>query len=127
MTGSISATIPDVYKRQGPKVEEFTREKRIDIYSEYAPTIYALTAAINTKDHYTFNHSKNVAYYASELGYACGLNDDSVEIIREAALLHDIGKIGIPESILNKPGKLTEQEMCIRDSSLYHKQEHKPA
>lgn len=89
---------------------EITREKRIDIYTEYAPTIYALTAAINTKDHYTFNHCKNVAYYASELAYACGLNDDSVEIIREAALLHDIGKIGIPESILNKPGKLTDEE-----------------
>jgi len=97
----------------GPKAEVFTREKRIDIYSEYAPTIYALTAAINTKDHYTFNHSKNVAYYASELGYACGLNDDSVEIIREAALLHDIGKIGIPESILNKPGRLTPEEYEI--------------
>lgn len=92
---------------------EITREKRIDIYSEYAPTIYALTAAINTKDHYTFSHSKNVAYYASELGYACGMNDDSVEIIREAALLHDIGKIGIPEPILNKPGKLTEAEFEI--------------
>ncbi len=92
---------------------EITREKRIDIYSEYAPTIYALTAAINTKDHYTFSHSKNVAYYASELGYACGMNDDSVEIIREAALLHDIGKIGIAESILNKPGRLTEEEFTI--------------
>ncbi len=108
-----ACTSDTVRSTGGPKVEEFTREKRIDIYSEYAPTIYALTAAINTKDHYTFNHSKNVAYYASELGYACGLNDDSVEIIREAALLHDIGKIGIPESILNKPGKLTEQEFEI--------------
>lgn len=83
---------------------------RQDVYSEYAPTIYALTAAIDTKDHYTFDHSNNVAYYACELGYAFGLNDDSVEILREAALLHDIGKIGIPEHILNKPGLLTDKE-----------------
>jgi len=87
-----------------------------DIYSGYASTIYALAAAIDAKDHYTFSHSKNVEYYASELGYACGLNDDSVEIIREAALLHDIGKIGISENILNKPGRLTQDEFEIMKS-----------
>ncbi|MGI6730698.1 MAG: HD domain-containing phosphohydrolase [Anaerovoracaceae bacterium] len=87
--------------------------KKEDIYSEYAVTIYALTAAIDTKDHYTFSHSKNVAYYATELAYAYGLNQESVEIIREAALLHDIGKIGVPEHILNKPGKLTPDEYEI--------------
>ena len=105
----IACTANTMASEQSEK-REITRERRIDIYSEYAPTIYALTAAINTKDHYTFNHSKNVAYYSSELGYACGMSDDSVEIIREAALLHDIGKIGIAESILNKPGRLTEEE-----------------
>ena len=80
------------------------------VYSGYASTIYALTAAIDTKDHYTFNHSKNVAYYASALAAAYGMNQESIEIVREAALLHDIGKIGVPEHILNKPGRLTEEE-----------------
>lgn len=84
-----------------------------DIYSEYAPTIYALTAAIDTKDHYTFSHSKNVAYYASRLAAESDLGDDFVELIREAALLHDIGKIGIPENVLNKPGRLTDEEYEI--------------
>ncbi|MBR0598871.1 HD domain-containing phosphohydrolase [Sinanaerobacter chloroacetimidivorans] len=93
--------------------EKELSEHKADIYSEYAPTIYALTAAIDTKDHYTFNHSKSVAYYATELAYAYGMNSDCVEIIREAALLHDIGKIGIPEQILNKPGKLTPEEYEI--------------
>lgn len=88
-------------------------EQRQEIYSEYASTIFALTATIDTKDHYTFNHSKNVTYYAAELGYACGMNDDSVEMLKEAGLLHDIGKIGIPENILNKPGKLTSEEYDI--------------
>lgn len=82
-------------------------------YSSYASTIYALTAAIDTKDHYTFQHSENVAYYASELAYAYGLSDDNVDIIREAALLHDVGKIGITEDILNKEGKLTPEEYEI--------------
>ena len=83
---------------------------REGIYSEYASTIFALTAAIDTKDHYTFNHSKNVAEYATKLARAYGLNKESVSIIEEAALLHDIGKIGIPESILNKPGRLGADE-----------------
>jgi putative nucleotidyltransferase with HDIG domain len=105
-----------VYTGSEPKVEYKVKdfpERRENIYSEYAPTIYALTAAIDTKDHYTFSHSRNVAYYATELAYAYGMNADCVEIVREATLLHDIGKIGIPEQILNKPGKLTEEEYRV--------------
>ncbi len=82
-------------------------------YGENASTIYALTAAIDAKDHYTFQHSQNVAYYAGELGKAAGLDNDLVEIVKEAGLLHDIGKIGIREDILNKPGKLTMEEYEI--------------
>ena len=83
------------------------------IYQEYESTIYALTAAIDAKDHYTFSHSNNVAYYATALASALGMNEDMIEIIRQAALLHDVGKIGIPEYILNKEGKLTDEEYEI--------------
>lgn len=92
---------------------EGKQEQRKSAYKEYASTIYALTAAIDTKDHYTFNHSKNVAYYAGELAKIYGLDQNCIDIVREAGLLHDIGKIGIPENILNKPGKLTEDEYEI--------------
>ncbi|MDP4109380.1 MAG: diguanylate cyclase [Bacillota bacterium] len=84
-----------------------------NVYSGYASTIYALTAAIDAKDHYTFNHSKNVEYYSTCMAMALNLNEDLVEIIREAALLHDVGKIGVPEKILNKLGKLTSEEYEI--------------
>lgn len=90
--------------------KRYARKNLQDVYSEYAPTIYALTAAIDAKDHYTFKHSENVAYYATRLASALGLDEDSVEIINEAALLHDVGKIGVSESILNKPGALTNDE-----------------
>ena len=83
---------------------------RAHIYREYETTIYALTAAIDAKDHYTFSHSNNVLYYATALAAALGMNEDMIEIIRQAALLHDVGKIGIPEYILNKPGRLTDEE-----------------
>lgn len=79
-------------------------------YNEHAGTIYALTAAIDAKDHYTFQHSQNVAYYASELAKAAGMSNDIIEITREAGLLHDIGKIGVDEDILNKPERLTVHE-----------------
>lgn len=75
--------------------------------------IYALTAAIDAKDHYTFDHSKNVARYAACLALAVGLNEEQVYTIYSAGLLHDIGKISIPEDVLNKKGALTEQEYSL--------------
>ena len=79
-------------------------------YTEHASTIYALTAAIDARDRYTFQHSINVAYYAAELAKAANMPKDLVEMVHEAGLLHDIGKIGIPETILNKPARLTFDE-----------------
>ncbi|MHC1786940.1 MAG: HD domain-containing phosphohydrolase [Christensenellales bacterium] len=78
-----------------------------------AQTIYALTAAIDVKDHYTYQHSQNVSIYAAQLAESIGLDPEHVEIIRQAGLLHDVGKIGIPESILGKQGKLTNEEFAI--------------
>ena len=78
--------------------------------NEYWSTIYALTAAIDAKDHYTFNHSENVAKYAVAFAKKLAFSNEIVENIRQAALLHDIGKISIPEHILNKPGRLNEEE-----------------
>jgi diguanylate cyclase (GGDEF)-like protein/putative nucleotidyltransferase with HDIG domain len=78
-----------------------------------AQTIYALTAAIDVKDHYTYQHSQNVSLYASQLADNIGLDPEHVEIIRQAGLLHDVGKIGIPESILGKQGELTVEEYAI--------------
>jgi diguanylate cyclase (GGDEF)-like protein/putative nucleotidyltransferase with HDIG domain len=72
--------------------------------------IYALAATVDAKDHYTYGHSKKVSEYAVALAEALGLPRDRIATIRAAALLHDIGKIGVPDSILNKQGPLTEAE-----------------
>lgn len=82
-------------------------------YEQIAPTIYALAAAIDAKDSYTFEHSIHVSEYAVLLAKKIGLSNDEVRIAKEAGLLHDIGKIGIPESILKKQGRLTDEEFAI--------------
>ena len=104
-----------VESTSGVTIVDAHREKQ-NIYLEYAPTIYALTAAIDAKDHYTFTHSENVAYYATKLAIGCGYDSELVEIINEAALLHDIGKIGISENILKKSSKLSDEEYQIMQS-----------
>jgi diguanylate cyclase (GGDEF)-like protein/putative nucleotidyltransferase with HDIG domain len=79
-------------------------------YHNALAMISALTAAIDAKDHYTCSHSKNVAHYSAALAVAAGLNGYQVRMIYTAGLLHDIGKISVPESVLNKTGKLTDTE-----------------
>lgn len=92
--------------------EGYTRDL-INSRPNFAATIYALTAAIDAKDHYTFGHSQKVAEYATILASKLSLDKSHIEIIKEAALLHDIGKIGIPEHILTKTGRLTNEEYDI--------------
>jgi diguanylate cyclase (GGDEF)-like protein/putative nucleotidyltransferase with HDIG domain len=72
--------------------------------------IYALAATVDAKDHYTYGHSKKVSDYAVAVGEAMGLPQDRIDIVRAAGLLHDIGKVGIPDSILNKKGTLNDEE-----------------
>ena len=86
-----------------------------DFYSEpaYATTVYALTAAIDAKDRYTFGHSQRVADYSVLLAEALKLDPSHIMILKEAALLHDIGKIGIPEHVLNKTQRLTDDELGV--------------
>lgn len=73
----------------------------------------ALVQAIDEKDEYTNGHSLRVSVYSVLLAQGLFWNPDDIEQLRIAALLHDIGKIGVPDSILNKPNKLTEDEFDI--------------
>ncbi|MBS3988000.1 MAG: diguanylate cyclase [Erysipelothrix sp.] len=73
-------------------------------------TVYALTAAIDAKDHFTFGHSQRVARYACAIAEEMNASKEEVELIRTASLLHDIGKIGVPESILTKQTALSDEE-----------------
>ncbi|OGF67151.1 MAG: hypothetical protein A2Y62_08900 [Candidatus Fischerbacteria bacterium RBG_13_37_8] len=70
----------------------------------------ALTAAIEAKDSYTDGHVQRTSYYAEKVARELKLNEELVESIKYASILHDIGKIGVPETILTKPGPLTDEE-----------------
>ncbi|TET27046.1 MAG: diguanylate cyclase, partial [Dehalococcoidia bacterium] len=72
--------------------------------------IYALAATVDAKDHYTYGHSKKVSEHTVAMAEALGLPKDRVATIRTAALLHDIGKISVSDSILNKEESLSEDE-----------------
>ncbi|MGB7131169.1 MAG: HD domain-containing phosphohydrolase, partial [Candidatus Sulfotelmatobacter sp.] len=73
-------------------------------------TIEALALAIEAKDHTTHTHLQRVRTYAIEIAKEIGLSPDEIEALRAAALLHDIGKLAVPEHIINKPGRLTPEE-----------------
>src|SRR5262249_38691666 len=73
-------------------------------------TVTSLAFAIDAKDHYTQGHSQKVAAYAALIAEALGMSEAEVEEIRLGAVLHDIGKVGIPENILNKNGPLNSEE-----------------
>ncbi|MEN3329060.1 MAG: hypothetical protein V7638_3867 [Acidobacteriota bacterium] len=73
-------------------------------------TIEALATAINAKDRLTFDHVRRVQIYAMGLGRLAGCSELEIRALEEGALLHDVGKIGVPDNILGKAGKLTADE-----------------
>jgi diguanylate cyclase (GGDEF)-like protein/putative nucleotidyltransferase with HDIG domain len=81
-----------------------------DVARLHLRTIEALALAIEAKDHTTHKHLQRVRVYAVEIAKELGIAEEEIEALRAAALLHDIGKLAVPEHIINKPGRLTPEE-----------------
>jgi len=75
--------------------------------------IFALANAVEAKDAYTEGHTERVGALADEVGRLAGLDDETREALRQGGVLHDIGKIGIPNEIINKAGRLTDKERIV--------------
>ncbi len=82
----------------------------VSLENAYRSTLTALTSALEARDLETAGHSERVVRFSLRLGLALGLNATQMKSLEFGALLHDIGKIGVPDSILRKPAKLTEEE-----------------
>ena len=91
------------------KLDEKTRQ----IQRMTFQTVETIANTIDAKDDYTKGHSRRVADYSAEIARELGFDADKVENIRYIGLLHDIGKIGVPDAVLNKPGKLTPAEFDL--------------
>jgi putative nucleotidyltransferase with HDIG domain len=79
----------------------------------YLDTIRSLASAIDAKDPYTRGHSERVAALSVEIGRELGLDAAALQALEYAGVLHDIGKIGVPEQVLRKPGRLTPEEVTL--------------
>ena len=111
------STGPEAFEEIYRRLEQFTRSLEQDaggspngLPPAVVETVTSLALAIDAKDHYTQGHSQKVSAYAAMIAQELGLSQEEVEEIRLAALLHDIGKVGIPEIILNKSGPLDAAE-----------------
>ena len=83
-------------------------------YKQFTDQIVStISGAIDAKDPYTEGHSRRVADFSEKIGRRLGLDDKACEQLHYTALLHDIGKIGVPDNILKKPGRLTDEEFDV--------------
>ena len=112
------STGPDAFDEIYRRLEQFTRsliehgdgDAGDPVPPAVVDTVTSLALAIDAKDHYTQGHSQKVSAYSVMIAHALRMNQAEVEEIRLAGLLHDIGKVGIPETILNKSGPLDATE-----------------
>ena len=101
------------FQRQLKKISEELDDAERDLRKSYLITIKTLALTLESKDPYTKGHSTRVTEYALAVAEQLGFSESEKEIIRNAGILHDIGKISISDSILQKPDKLTKDEYAI--------------
>ncbi|RJQ41807.1 MAG: response regulator [Gaiellales bacterium] len=100
------------------RLEETVKERTDELRETFVGAMSSLAEALDAKDPYTNGHSKRVTEISVVLATELGLDESQIEKIRMAGDLHDIGKIGIPEAILNKRGKLSDEEFeCVKSHS----------
>lgn len=106
----VGAVLYDEINRKNDEYVKELDEKSKQIQRMTLQTIETIANTIDAKDEYTKGHSRRVAEYAAQIATKLNMTEEEILNIRYIALLHDIGKIGIPDSVLNKPFSLTEAE-----------------
>ena len=105
-----AAKLYDRIMKDGEKNGRKLAEKTEQVQRSTVQIVRTIAHVLDARDGYTQGHSMRVSVYATIIARELGMSSEEVENIRNVALLHDIGKIGIPDAVLNKPGKLTDEE-----------------
>lgn len=95
------------------EIKHFRLQKTTESLEDSNSIIMAIANTVEAKDSVTNGHVNRVSYWAQRLGMKLGLSQEELDLLKKGAALHDIGKIGIPDNILNKPGALTREEFEI--------------
>jgi diguanylate cyclase (GGDEF)-like protein/putative nucleotidyltransferase with HDIG domain len=109
----VCALVPSMVAAALRSENRLVEQQRDELEQSYLTTIAALAAALDAKDRHTEAHSRETAALARAVGRRLGLEADDLQFLEYGALLHDIGKIGIPGYILNKSGPLDDEEAAI--------------
>lgn len=112
------AGVDDFWGKPGSRWEAFNRIQSILQLKSYIDqqaesVVLSLARSLEAKDPGTEGHSERLVLYAIQLGMGVGLSEEDLAVLRLASLVHDIGKVAVPDSILSKPGRLTPSEMEI--------------
>lgn len=106
----IAARLYDEITKQNEEYLQMLNKKNEQIREMTTQTITAIANALDAKDAYTEGHAERVAAYSAHIARKLGMSEEEAGNIRFVALFHDIGKIGVPDVVLNKPGRLTTDE-----------------
>lgn len=109
----ISFYISSIVKRMFYTYKKQLLQKEVEKTNNYFQTIVSMVDLIEKRDLYTAGHSRRVAQYSVAIAKAMDFSSEEIQLLEQIGLLHDIGKIAIPDSILLKPGRLTEEEFHI--------------
>lgn len=112
-------TASQMYKKISDDNDDYVKEldsKRKSVQNMTLQTVTTIANIIDAKDRYTKGHSQRVAEYSADLAREMGYSEEEAQNVKFIGLLHDIGKIGIPDSILNKPGRLSDEEFKVMKS-----------
>ena len=113
LLSAAAITLDDAKTSGGDVVRVAEAKPPTLVYTSSFDVLQGLVLAVDTKDRYTRRHSEDVARYSDFLGRQIGLDAEMRQAVHTAGLLHDVGKIGIPDGILRKPGVLTDEEREI--------------
>ncbi|MGA2719250.1 MAG: HD domain-containing phosphohydrolase [Candidatus Acidiferrales bacterium] len=108
--------LADTFNQMAGHIEVYVDKLRLaaeENHELFLGSIRMLAAAIDEKDPYTRGHSGRVARYSTIIGHGMGMNAEDLDRLRISALLHDVGKIGVDDRVLKKPGKLTDEEFDL--------------